>query len=133
MNKIIKYTYHHIGIPTKSVHPGERYSSSFKMYTADGEDKNFRIQWLRFEEGCPLNPLLQSLPHVAFKVDSIDKAIEGKTILLAPYYPFEGFRVAVVEVDGAPIELIETNLSEEEIWEKPHENSVLYPSKVKDL
>jgi hypothetical protein len=123
----IKYTYHHLGIPTKDHKPGERYSSTFKMYSSDGKDKNFRIEWHRFEAGCTLHPLLQTIPHLAFKVDSIDKAIKNKTVILEPYYPFEGFRVAAIEVDGAPIELIETNLNEDEIWDVSHENSVIYP------
>jgi hypothetical protein len=46
---------------------------------------------------------------------------------LEPYYAFEGFRVAIIEVDGVPIELVETNLSEEKIWNDCHENSVIYP------
>lgn len=128
--KKIKYTYHHLGIPTQEVKPGERYSPTFKMYTSDGKDKDLRIQWHRFEEGCPLHHLLQTVPHVAFKVDSIDEAIKNKTILMEPYYPFKGFRVAAIEVDGAPIELIETNLEEKEIWGESIENSVLYPRKV---
>lgn len=127
--KKIKYIYHHIGIPTTEHKLGERYSSTFKMYTSDGHDKNFRIQWHRFEKGCPLHELLQTKPHVAFKVESIDEAIKDKKILLEPYYPFEGFRVAVIEEDGAPIELIETKLSEEEIWNDAHDNSVIYPEK----
>lgn len=128
MIKKIKYQYHHIGIPTKEKHDGEKYSSTFKMYTTKG-DNEFRIQWHRFETDCPLHPLLQTIPHVAFKVDSIDEAIIGKKILLEPYYPFERFRVAVVEVDGAPIEFIETDLSEEEVWGQSHKDSIIYPEK----
>ncbi|KKQ10194.1 MAG: hypothetical protein WCS92_01630 [Candidatus Babeliales bacterium] len=128
----VKYIYHHMGIPVKSPKPGEKYSSTFKMYTANGKDESLRIQWHRFEEGCPLHILLQTTPHVAFKVDSIDKAIKDKVVLLEPYYPFEGFRVAAIEVDGAPIELIETNLSEDEIWNDDfHKNSVIYPESKK--
>jgi hypothetical protein len=120
------YEYHHIGIPTKKKKPNERYSSTFKMYTTEG-DNDFRIQWHRFEEGCPLHPLLQTVSHVAFKVSDLKKAIVGKKILLDPYYPFKGFLVAVIEVDGAPVELIETHLSEEDIWKASHANSNIYP------
>jgi hypothetical protein len=49
-------------------------------------------------------------------------------VLLAPYYPFDGYRVAIIEVDGAPVELIETSLSEKQIWSDSHNNSVIYPS-----
>lgn len=124
----IKYEYHHAGIPTDKPQVGERYSPTFKMYTTSGHNE-FRIQWHRFGKGCPLHPLIQTVPHIAFKVDSIDKAIEGKVILLEPYYPFANYRVAMIEVEGAPVELIETSLSEEQIWGDSHENSVIYPSK----
>jgi hypothetical protein len=127
MNKVT-YRYHHMGIPTKEPKPGEKYSSTFKMYTTAG-DNEFRIQWHRFEKGCPLHPLLQSVPHVAFKVNSIEDAIKGKVVLLEPYYPFEGFRVAIVEIDGAPVEFIETDLSEQEIWSDSHDGSFIYPEK----
>lgn len=126
MNKKLKYSYHHMGIPTQTPKPNERYSSTFKMFTTPG-DNPFRIQWHRYEPGCPLHPLIQTVPHVAFKVSSIDEAIIGQTVILEPYYPFEGFRVAMIEVEGAPIELIETDLTEEQIWSGSYKNSVIYP------
>jgi hypothetical protein len=124
--KKITYEYHHMGIPTDIPRPTEKYSSTFKMHTTDGNNK-FRIQWHRFEEDSPLHPLIKSVPHVAFKVNSMDEAIKGKNIILAPYFPFEGFRVAMVEIDGAPVEFIETCLSEEEIWGASHKGSIIYP------
>jgi hypothetical protein len=127
MKKNIKYTYHHAGIPTTEKKPGERYSSKYKMYTTDG-DNAFRIQWHRFEPDSPLHALIKTIPHVAFKVDDLDEAIKGEKILLEPYYPLEKFRVALIEVDGAPIELIETSLTEEEIWSTENKQGTnLYP------
>ncbi len=126
----VKYEYHHMGIPTDIPHDGEKYSPTFKMYTTQGHN-DFRIQWHRFEKDCPLHPLIQTVPHVAFKVDRIDEAVKGKTILLEPYHPFTGFRVAMIEVEGAPVELIETNLTEDEIWNEAHEGSIIYPEKAK--
>lgn len=119
-------SYHHIGIPTDKKRQKEKYSPTFKLYTTDGKNA-FRVQWHRFEKGCPLHPLIQSVPHVAFTVNSIDEAIKGRSVLLEPYYPFKGFRVAMVEVEGAPIELIETTLSEEAIWGDSHKGSIMYP------
>lgn len=77
----VNYEYHHMGIPTDKPHAAEKYSSTFKMYTTAGNNE-FRIQWRRFEPGCPLHPLMQSVPHVAFKVNSIDETIKGKKVLL---------------------------------------------------
>ncbi|WP_133131128.1 VOC family protein [Legionella yabuuchiae] len=125
--KTINYRFHHIGIPTTVKREGERYSSTFKMYTSGGEDSPYRIQYHRFEEDSPLHPLLKTMSHVAFQVDDLEAAIEGKEIVLGPYEPFSGFKVAAIIDSGAPIELIETTLSEEEIWCKSHNNSVIYP------
>lgn len=127
-NRGVTYEFHHIGIPTMQKRENERYSSTFNMYTSDGTDAIFRVQYHRFEEGSPLHPLIQLMTHVGFKVSDLKKAIEGHSLLLGPYFPFRGFEVAIVEIDGMPIEFIRTNLSEEEIWsDGPNSNSVIYP------
>ena len=123
----IRYEYHHMGIPTAAIRENERYSSTFRMYTSDAAGSNFHVQWHRFEQDSPLHPLIQSFPHVAFKVTSIDQAIEGKKVLLGPYFPFEGFRVVMIEDGGIPVEFIETNLTEEEIWSGVKKPSWMYP------
>lgn len=125
----VTYCYHHTGIPTKIPQKNEIYSEKFKMYVTNGDNAH-RIQWHRYEPGCPLHPLIQELPHVAFKVNDLDKAIQGKKVILEPYTPFDGFRVAMVEIDGAPVEYLQTDLSEEEIWDtSQHKNSVVISSK----
>lgn len=124
--KTVKYEYHHMGIPTTQPRENERYSATFKMYTSGGESE-FRIQYHRYEDDSPLHSLIKTVPHVAFKVDNIEKAIVGKKVLLGPYFPFAGFCVAIIDDNGTPIELIETTLSEEEIWSGSHKKSVIYP------
>ncbi len=60
-------------------------------------------------------------------MNSIDEAIKGKKVLLEPYFPLEGFRVAMVEIEGAPVEFIETELSDEDIWnDENHKNSLVF-------
>ena len=125
--KTTKYFYHHTGIPTTESRPGERYSSTFKMYTSGGSDTEFRVQYHRFEPGCPLHPLIQTKQHIAFKVDNLAAAIDGKEVILNPYEPFSGFKVAMIVECGMPIEFIETTLSEADIWKSNHKNSVIYP------
>ncbi|APC95736.1 helicase [Francisella tularensis subsp. novicida] len=124
----MEYKYHHIGIPVTEPRPGERYSPSMDMYTSGGELPG-RVQYHRFGPKCPLDKLIQTMPHIAYKVSDLDQAIKDKNILLKPYFPIEGFRVAIIEENGAIIEFIETDLSDEEIWNKPNlKNSILYPS-----
>ena len=109
------YAYHHMGIPTKEKKEDESYIPQFKMYVSGYEGSEFRVQWHRYEDDSSLHPLIKNVPHVAFKVDDLDKAIEGKKVIMEPYYPLEGFRVAFIEDGGAPIEFIQTNLTEAEI------------------
>lgn len=111
----MRYEYHHMGIPTTESREGEEYVPEFKMYVSGYETSEFRIEWMRFDEDCDLHPLIKAVPHVAFKVNNIEEAIKGKKVLLKPYYPLEGFRVAFIEDGGAPIEFIQTDLTEEEI------------------
>ena len=127
--KTVKYEYHHMGIPTTEKREGERYSSTFKMYTSGGDNSEFRVQYHRFEADSSLHESIKTRPHVAFKVESIDEAIEGKNVVLGPYFPIPRFRVAMIvdEESGAAIEFIETDLSEEEIWNAPHTNTLIYP------
>ncbi|MCU6675430.1 hypothetical protein [Leclercia adecarboxylata] len=111
----IHYEFHHFGIPLQDGIPEGSFSEKAGMYTADNPGK-FRVQWHRFTHGSPLPPLLKTVPHVAFKVNSLSAAIEGEEIILGPYEPIDCYRVAVINHAGVSIELIETTLSDDEIW-----------------
>ncbi|WP_392538847.1 helicase [Legionella sp. 227] len=127
----MNYQYHHVGIPITEPRPGERYSSLMDTYTSGGELPG-RIQYHRFGPNCPLHPLIQTQPHIAYKVESIDEAIKGKHVLLEPYFPLKDFRVAMIEEHGAVIEFIETCLSEDEIWDHTnYHDSLLYSERAK--
>ncbi len=122
------FVFHHIGVPTDQVKPNERYSALFKMYTADDPSSPFRKQWHRFEADSPLHDAIKDQPHVAFKVSNLQQAIDGKACILGPYEPLPGFLVAVYQEDNLVIELIETTLTDEEIWGRAlQQKSELYP------
>jgi hypothetical protein len=44
---------------------------------------------------------------LAFEVNDLQAAIEGKEILTAPNSPSEGFTVAMILDNGAPVDLLE--------------------------
>lgn len=117
MKSSITYTFHHTGIPTREVRPGERYSPVGKMYTSDN-DGRFRIQWHRFEADSPLHPLIRTLPHLAFKVNDLQAAIAGEEVILGPYEPIDGYFIAMINDNGVPVELIQTELSDQVVWER---------------
>ncbi|SAL26849.1 VOC family protein [Caballeronia humi] len=116
----VTYEFHHLGVPTAESHPGERYSAVFGMYTSDSESELVRIQYHRFDTDSILHPVLRTMPHVAFKVDDLARAIDGKQVVLGPYEPIDGFRVAVIVDGGMPVELIQTTLSDEQVWSRAH-------------
>ena len=99
--------YHHLGIPTTTPKPGEMYLEAYKTYCTDHEDNPFGIQWMRFEVDCTLPELVKTVPHVAFEVDDLAKALEGHDVLITPNSPSEGVTVAFVVCDGAPVEFLE--------------------------
>ena len=99
--------YNHIGIPTKAKMPQEKYLPRFRMYVSGYEDSIYRIEWMRFEPECPLPEIVKTIPHVAFEVEDLAEAIKGKTIIIQPNSPSEGVRVAFIEYNGAPIELMQ--------------------------
>lgn len=117
MKSHIHYEFHHMGIPTNDRREGEIFSPAAEMFTSDNRGK-FRIQWHRYTEASPLHPLVRTVPHPAFRVADLRDAIEGEELLLGPYEPIDGYFVAIINDNGVPIELIQTDLTDEEIWER---------------
>ena len=107
------WKYHHIGIPTKKSLPGERYIPHLKLYVSGFSTSPFGVEWMRFDDDCPISELIKTLPHIAFEVDDIDKALKEHDfeVISEPGVPSEGVRTAMIKHNGAPIELIEFNLN----------------------
>lgn len=99
--------YHHIGIPTSKPRPGEVYLEQFGMYVSGSESSRYGVEWMRFEPDSPLPELVKTVPHVAFEVEDLSKALEGKDVLIEPNSPSPGVTVAFIVEDGAPIEFLE--------------------------
>ena len=99
--------YHHIGIPTKEIKLNERYLKKYKFYVSGFETSEYGIEWMRFEKESPISDLIQTIPHIAFEVDDLDAAIEGKELIGEISSPSRGVRTAMIKENGAPIEFIE--------------------------
>ena len=101
------WRFHHIGIPTDVPRPGEQHLKHLKMYISGFETSPYGIEWMRFEEGCPISELVQTVPHIAFDVDDLETALEGKELIGEISSPSDGVRVAMIIDNGAPVELLE--------------------------
>ncbi|MGP8172918.1 MAG: VOC family protein [Terracidiphilus sp.] len=101
------WRYHHIGIPTQTPRPGEIHLPHLKIHVAGFETSPYGIQWMRFDADAPYPEMVKTVPHVAFEVDDLAAALEGKEILTPPNSPSEGVTVAMIVDNGAPVELLE--------------------------
>jgi len=89
------------------VRPGETHLPWLNVHVSGFEASPYGIQWMRFDKDAPYPDAVKSLPHVAFEVDDLERALEGKEILVEPNCPSPGVTVAMIIDDGAPIELLE--------------------------
>lgn len=103
------WRYHHLGIPTKEAMPGEKYLPLFKLSVGGFDESPYGIEWMRYEVDSPVDLLIQNVPHLAFEVDDLDLELcrHDFKVLTPPNSPGTGVRVAMIEHNGAPIELIE--------------------------
>ena len=109
------WRFHHLGIPTNEEKPNEVHLEKFKLSVSGFETSPFGIEWMRYEPGCTIPDLIQRVPHIAFEVDNLEEALskDSFVILTEPNSPSPGVRVAMIEHDGAPIELIDFSRHQE--------------------
>jgi hypothetical protein len=100
------WRFHHVGMPTDTPREGEQYLEKWKMYVSGFQTSPYGIEWMRFEQDSPISELIKTIPHVAFEVDDLDAALEGKQLIGDVTYPSEGVKVAMIVDNGAPIELL---------------------------
>ncbi len=108
--------YHHVGVPTSRDLPEEDYIPELKLSASGYYNNSYGIEWMRFDEDCPLPELVKTIPHVAFVVEDIQKAINSKNVIIEPNSPTDGVTVAFIEDNGAPIEFLQFDKPESEIW-----------------
>lgn len=99
--------FHHLGIPTTHSRPGEVHLPDLKIHVSGFRTSPFGIEWMRFDPGCAVSELVRTVPHVAFEVDDLEAALAALGRTAAITSPSAGVRVAMIEDDGAPVELIE--------------------------
>jgi hypothetical protein len=101
------WRFHHLGIPYSQARPEERHIAHLGVHVSGFETSPFGIEWIRFDPQCNVPEIVRNIPHLAFAVDDLDEALEGREILIAPNEPSAGVRVAFILEDGAPVELLQ--------------------------
>jgi hypothetical protein len=99
--------YNHVGIPTTERFAGEIDLPHLKVTVSDHSNNPFGIQWQRYWPDAPYPEIVKRIPHVAFEVDDLADALIGHKIIIPPNSPSPGVTVAFIEVNRAPVELMQ--------------------------
>ena len=99
--------FHHVGVPTSTKQPKETYLEGGKVSITDPGANPYQFEYLRFEPGSPLPEIMQKNPHVAYMVDDLGAALKGEKVILPPFDPMPGLRVAFIVKDGVVVELMQ--------------------------
>lgn len=97
----------HVGVPTTVAREGEIYAEGIKTHLITPDTNEFHIEYLRFEKDTPLPEELQTLVHVAYKVDDLDKLLAENKVIVKPWMADEHIRIAFIMKDGILFELME--------------------------
>ncbi|WP_109833176.1 VOC family protein [Reichenbachiella versicolor] len=103
----MRYQFSHIGIPTSENKNWDGFYEPGKIHYTDFNNDEYGVEWIKFDEDSPMPEMIKKLPHVAFSVDNIEEAIEGKEILVEIFSPAEGVRVAFIIHNDSPVEFME--------------------------
>jgi len=99
--------YSHIGIPTTEDKNWDGFYAPGKIHFTVPDNDPYKIEWVKFDSDSPMPELVRTMPHIAFQVDNIEEAIEGKEVIVETFSPAEGVRVVFIKHDGAPVEFME--------------------------
>jgi hypothetical protein len=99
--------FHHVGVITDEVQPGEIYVPATKVYVTNPSEHPYRVEYLRFEPDSPVTGPVRNLPHLAFRVDDLEAERVGQEVLLGPFQAMPGLRVVFTFKDGAVFEYMQ--------------------------
>lgn len=73
--------YMHTGMIVGEKLPNMVFVEPLKVWITDASQDKYSIEFLYFEPDSPMAAAIQEQPHVAYQVEDIDAALEGKAIL----------------------------------------------------
>jgi hypothetical protein len=117
MTPFARSGFDHIGLVTDDVKPGESWVEATRVWVTNPRQHPYHVEWLRFEPDSPVTGPLRTEPHVAYRVEDVQAAIEGLDVLAEPFDVGDGFlTVAFVMVGGAVVEFMQYANPDEEGW-----------------
>jgi hypothetical protein len=109
----MKKEFDHVGIITNEPHENESWVEFSRVWVTNPRLHPNRIEYIRPAEPPQIDPdniglwKLWNLPHVAYRVDSLQEVMAGEEIIFGPFEPGDFAVVAFVHKDGAVVEYLE--------------------------
>ena len=101
-------TFLHVGIPVTTKKPGMTYAEGIKTWMTNPDDDDYKIEYLKFEEGGPFPEIMHKNPHVAYKVDNLELHLKDATqVIVEPMAISSTTRIAFIIKDDVLVELLE--------------------------
>ncbi len=101
--------YMHVGIPITNKKPNMTYVEEMKLWLNNPDEYDYKIEYLKFEEGGPFPEIMHRNPHVAYKTDDMNPYLEdADEVIFGPVDAGAGARMAFIIKDGVIIELYES-------------------------
>jgi hypothetical protein len=109
----------HIGLVTDDQQPRESWVEATRVWVTSPRDHPYNVEWLRFEPDSPVTGPLRTQPHLAYRVEDVDRALQGHEVLAEPFHPAPdpGFlRVGFALVEGVVVEFMQYGDPDEGGW-----------------
>lgn len=98
----------HIGIPVTNLKEKMTYNEDMKIWMSNPDDYDFKIEYLKFEVGTPFPEIMHKNPHVAYKVDDLEKYMAtAQQVIFGPAEIAPNVRIAFIILDDTILELYE--------------------------
>lgn len=98
----------HVGIPVTTKKPNMVYNEGMKVWMSNPDDYDYKIEYLKFEEGTPFPEIMHKNPHIAYKVEDAQPYIDdADKVLFGPLDLEPGVRIIFIIKDDTIIELYE--------------------------
>ena len=108
-------------IPVNHPVEGEVYLEKIKCMLPVLKPVHSVLNGCVFEKlGSPVHELIQKVPHIAFEVDDLDEELKRVDfhMITEPNSPSEGVRIAMIEHNGAPVEVDGIPEKIRKIWQR---------------
>lgn len=97
----------HVGVPITNKRPGMTYNDGLKLWLGNPADNEMKVEYLRFEEGGPFPEIMHQNPHIAYKVDDMEKYLkDADQVIFGPADMDGGGQMAFIIKDNLIIELM---------------------------